>query len=96
MASLTKEQLKDQIETWKSLSKKYDVRLSNGKYLPSKFYHVLLGVSYSTLKKIISGEREIPKYTVELVSALNELSEKAFIKKLRSHIPEYTKLHLKA
>jgi hypothetical protein len=96
MHKLTNEQFKKQIAHWQSLIENAQITLPNGDELPNKFFHVFLGVGYSTFKKMLSGQdsiREIQPYTAKTIHFLNQLPPSVFLDEIRHAIPEYTALY---
>jgi hypothetical protein len=95
MDKLTNSQLKEQIARWQLLIAQEGIRLSGGEVVPDKFFHVLLGVGYSTFKKMHSGQdsiRAIQPYTAKTIRYLNKLNAKVFLKEVRRAIIEYENL----
>jgi len=98
MDKLTNEQFKAQIDRWQLLAAQANITLPGGDALPDKFYHVLLGVGYSTFKKMLSGQdsiRPIQPYTAKHVRVLNKLDANTFLDELRLTIPEYLNIYKK-
>lgn len=92
MDKLTNEQFKQQIARWQLLIAQASITLPNGEALPDKFFHVFLGVGYSTFKKMLSGKesiREIQPYTAKTIRFLNKLEPTVFLDEIRLAIPEY-------
>ncbi|WP_339145254.1 hypothetical protein [Pseudoalteromonas galatheae] len=92
MDKITNEEFKQQIERWQAQIALADIRLPNGEALPDKFFHLFLGVGYSTFKKMISGKesiREIQPYTARTIRFLNKLDDQVFLSEIRLCIPHY-------
>lgn len=97
MEKLTNEQFKEQIGRWQLLIAQASITLPNGDVLPDKFFHVFLGVGYSTFKKMVSGKdsiREIQPYTARTIRFLNKLEPTVFLDEIRLAITEYTTTNL--
>lgn len=98
MKKLTNEEFRIVIKDWQKLAKIHNVTLPNGRPLPDKFYHVVLGVGYSTFKKMLSGKdsiRTIQNYTYKTVYYINLTETEKFISILRFNIDEYVELYKK-
>lgn len=96
MEKLTNEQFKQQIDRWQLLIAQATITLPSGSPLPDKFFHVFLGVGYSTFKKMVNGKesiREIQPYTARTIRFLNKLEPNVFLDEVRLAIPEYTKAY---
>lgn len=96
MTALTNEQFRKQIENWQEQIAKANIKLPNGEPLPDKFFHVFLGVGYSTFKKMVSGNdsrRVIQPYTARTVRFIKLLDNDVFLGEVKLVIPEYIKLY---
>ncbi len=92
MDKLTNEQFKQQIARWQLVIAQAQITLPNGDVLPDKFFHVFLGVGYSTFKKMVCGKdsiREIQPYTAKTIRFLNKLDTKVFLDEIRLAIADY-------
>jgi len=96
MDKLTNEQFKEQIDLWQSLISQTNITLSDGSPLPNKFFHIFLGVGYSTFKKMISGKdsiREIQPYTAKTIRFINKLEPNVFLEEIRIAVIEYDEIY---
>jgi hypothetical protein len=96
MKELTNEQFKTQIGRWQLLIAQGNITLPNGEPVPDKFFHLFLGVGYSTFKKMISGKdsmRKIQPYTARTIRFVNKLAPNVFLDEIRQTIPEYIKIY---
>lgn len=92
MEKLTNKQFKEQVDRWQLLISQANITLPNGESLPDKFFHVFLGVGYSTFKKMVSGQgsiRPIQPYTAKTIRYINKLEPNVFLDEIRLAIPEY-------
>jgi hypothetical protein len=89
---LTNEQFKQQIALWQLLITQAGITLASGENVPDKFFHVFLGVGYSTFKKMFSGQnsiRPIQPYTIKTIRYINKLEPTVFLDQVRNTISEY-------
>lgn len=96
---MTNTAFREQIGRWKLLINQAGITLPGGEALPDKFFHVLLGVGYSTFKKMLSGKesmRPIQLYTAKHVLVLNKLEATTFLDEIRLTLLEYLDLYDKA
>jgi hypothetical protein len=96
MDKLTNVQFKEQIARWQLLIAQAGIKLPAGDEIPDKFFHVMLGVGYSTFKKMHSGQasiRPIQPYTVKTIRYLNKLKPNVFLEEVRRAITEYEALY---
>jgi hypothetical protein len=97
MDNMTNEQFIEQIERWQLLLSQTNITLSNGEPLPNKFFHVFLGVGYSTFKKMVSGKdsiREIQPYTSKTIRFINKLDPTVLLEEIRIAVIEYEKVYI--
>jgi hypothetical protein len=93
---MTNVEFREQVGRWKLLINQVGITLPNGDEVPDKFFHVFLGVGYSTFKKMVSGQdsaRKIQLYTFKTIRFLNKLESNVFLDEVRLAIPEYTALY---
>jgi hypothetical protein len=86
--TLTNEEFKAKVNEWQSIIAKAGLTLPDGKAIPDKFFHVFLGIGYSTFKKMMFN-RDIQFNTVRVIHFLSLLSDKALIKEFEKTIPLY-------
>lgn len=89
---MTNDEFREKIKSWKLQISHAGIVLPDGEHLPDKFFHVLLGVGYSTFKKMLSGQdsmRPIQPYTAKHVRVLSKLDTNVFLDEVRQTIPEY-------
>ena len=96
MNKITNEQFKTQIEQWQKIIIQNNITLVSGEPVPNKFFHVFLGVGYSTFKKMVSGKdtiREIQPYTAKTIRFVNKLEHNTFLDEIRLAILEYNEIY---
>jgi hypothetical protein len=94
--TMTNIEFREQIGRWKRLINQVGITLPNGDEVPDKFFHVFLGVGYSTFKKMVSGQdsaRKFQPYTFKTIRFLNKIEPNVFLDEVRLAIPEYTALY---
>jgi hypothetical protein len=91
MRTLSNADFARQIAQWKRVIVQAGITLPQGEALPDKFFHVFLGVGYSTFKKMLKG-RDIQPYTIKTIGFVNQLPPAVFLDAVRGTIPEYMAL----
>ncbi|OEE38275.1 hypothetical protein A1QO_02540 [Vibrio genomosp. F10 str. ZF-129] len=73
---MTNQEFRDQIAKWQALLTAANVTQSDGKPIPDKFFHIFLGLGFSTFTKLVNGKeslRPVPPYIAKMVRYIDRL-----------------------
>ncbi|MBE8232119.1 MAG: hypothetical protein HAW67_00175, partial [Endozoicomonadaceae bacterium] len=85
MKTITNEQFIEYLERWKLIITQAGIVLPNGNPVHDKFFHVFLGLGYSTFKMLVSGQgsmRVIQPYVAKSINFADRLSKDAFLEEV--------------
>lgn len=97
MNELTNEQFIEQITKWKDIVAQGNIMLPGGRPIPDKFYHVFLGIGYSTYRKLSNCDNpkgKVPLYTSRMVRFINKLEYSVFLDEIRLSLIDYVDIYL--
>lgn len=86
-------EFRELVGKWQGQLERVGVTLPDGKPLPDKFFHVFLGIGYSTFKAALTEQKSnkgISKQMGKTIRFLSKLPFPVFIEEARLAVKEYT------